>query len=59
MDIRVILVEVIHAPDEAEGIQEELESFMGGIGYDLHMNIGYDAIYVKNDFEMTRNKREL
>ena len=46
-------------PDEAEGIQEELESFMGGIGYDLHMNIGYDAIYVKKDFEMPRNKREL
>ena len=55
MDIRVLLIEVIHLGNLFPGGREEFEEFLDNVGYKFYMNLSIDNIYVRKDFQMPKN----
>jgi hypothetical protein len=49
VNIRVILIEVIHFGKMFDGTKEEMKAFLEEKGYRLFKDIGFDQIYIKKE----------
>jgi hypothetical protein len=49
VNIRVILIEVIHFGKMFDGTKEEMQTFLEEKGYRLFKDVGFDQIYIKKD----------
>ena len=50
VNIRVMLIEVVHLGKLFPGSEAELNEFLDEKGYRFYASLGYDNIYVKKDF---------
>ena len=50
VNIRVLLIEVVNLGKIYPGSLAELNAFLEDKGYLFYMSVGYDNIYVRNDF---------